>query len=82
MKREKVRRSNSPSSCRYSRRDFLKLGGASLAGATLLGSAACGGGGEQGGGPTTIVFSFGPDESGTLQELIRRFNEQSDNVQV
>src|SRR4028119_2532445 len=32
------------------RRDFLKLGGAGLAGATLLGVAGCGGGGEGGGG--------------------------------
>lgn len=33
----------------YSRRDFLKIGGASLAGAALLGTAACGGGGGSGG---------------------------------
>lgn len=37
----------------FSRRDFLKMGGASLAGATLLGTAGCGsifGGGQSGGG--------------------------------
>ena len=37
----------------FSRRDFLKMGGASLAGATLLGTAGCGsifGGGQGGGG--------------------------------
>lgn len=38
----------------FSRRDFLKMGGASLAGATLLGTAGCGvfqsEGGQQGGG--------------------------------
>lgn len=61
------------------RRDFLRLGGASLAGAALLGTAACGGGG---GGPQTaddgsilVVFSMGPDDSGTLQQLIDQFNE-------
>jgi C4-dicarboxylate-binding protein DctP len=37
---------------RYSRRDFLRLGGAGLAGATLLGAAGCGrgGGSDSGGG--------------------------------
>ena len=36
---------------RINRRDFLRLGGAGLAGAVLLGTAACGrGGGAQGGG--------------------------------
>ncbi len=38
---------------RLSRRDFLKMGGAGLAGATLLGTAGCGnvfGGGQTGGG--------------------------------
>ena len=37
----------------FSRRDFLKMGGAGLAGATLLGTAGCGsifGGGQSGGG--------------------------------
>ncbi|MCA3747663.1 MAG: extracellular solute-binding protein, partial [Rubrobacter sp.] len=65
---------------RLGRREFLKLGGVSLAGAALLGSAACGGGG---GGPQRAEdgsilfnFSFGPDPSGTLQELVRRFNQK------
>jgi multiple sugar transport system substrate-binding protein len=58
-----------------SRRDFLRVGGAGLAGATLLGAAGCGGG-QQGDGPANIVFSFGPDESGTLQELVDRFNRE------
>ncbi|QYJ15130.1 putative ABC transporter-binding protein [Rubrobacter xylanophilus DSM 9941] len=65
---------------RLGRREFLRLGGASLAGAALLGAAACGGGG---GGPQRAEdgsilfnFSFGPDPSGTLQELVRRFNER------
>ncbi|MGH3086025.1 MAG: ABC transporter substrate-binding protein [Rubrobacteraceae bacterium] len=61
-----------------SRRDFLKLGGVSLAGAALLGTAACGGGG----GPQTaddgsllVIFSMGPDDSGTLTQIIEQFNE-------
>ena len=58
-----------------SRRDFLRVGGAGLAGATLLGAAGCGGG-QQGDGPANIIFSFGPDESGTLQELVDRFNRE------
>jgi hypothetical protein len=38
-------RTNMPGSRLYNRRDFLKMGGAGLAGATLLGAAGCGGGG-------------------------------------
>jgi simple sugar transport system substrate-binding protein len=44
---------------RFSRRDFLKAGGAGIAGATLLGVAGCGGdeeqGGGQGGGPEGLT---------------------------
>ncbi|HSK99356.1 MAG TPA: extracellular solute-binding protein [Rubrobacteraceae bacterium] len=61
-----------------SRRDFLKVGGAGLAGATLLGGplAGCNGAGQQGDGPARIIFSFGPDDSGTLEELVDRFNRE------
>ena len=47
------------------RRDFLRLGGAGLAGATLLGVAGCGGGeqvgggGGQGGGGGGGTFTYG-----------------------
>ena len=61
-----------------SRRDFLRLGGAGLAGAALLGSgtlAGCGGGGSQGSGD--LVFAMGVDSSGTLQDLIDEFNKQN-----
>ncbi|MDP9480941.1 MAG: ABC transporter substrate-binding protein [Actinomycetota bacterium] len=58
-----------------SRRDFLKLGGAGLAGAALLGTAGCGGGGS---GSNDVLLSFGPDDTGTLPKLIEKFNKQSD----
>ncbi|MDP8947870.1 MAG: ABC transporter substrate-binding protein [Actinomycetota bacterium] len=47
-------RGETPGATRITRRDFLKIGGTGLAGATLLGAAGCGvfqqGGGGQGGG--------------------------------
>ena len=59
-----------------SRRDFLRLGGAGLAGAALLGVAGCGGGTEQVAGVTNLVMSFGPDPSGNLQSVFERFNRE------
>ncbi len=63
---------------RLNRRDFLKISGTGLAGVTLLGVAGCGGGGgeEAEDGSIQFTFSFGPDDSGTLQELVERFNEE------
>jgi multiple sugar transport system substrate-binding protein len=58
---------------RMSRRDFLKMSGAGLAGATVLGAASCGGGGGSSG---DLIFSMGPDDTGTLPDLIDRFNKQ------
>ncbi|MGH3145686.1 MAG: extracellular solute-binding protein, partial [Rubrobacter sp.] len=58
-----------------SRRDFLKLGGAGLAGAALLGTAGCGGGGS---GSDDVLMSFGTDDTGTLPKLIEQFNKQSE----
>jgi multiple sugar transport system substrate-binding protein len=58
-----------------SRRDFLKVGGAGLAGAAFLGAAGCGGG-EQG-GAAEIYFTSAPDESGTTQKLIGMFNDKN-----
>jgi multiple sugar transport system substrate-binding protein len=57
-----------------SRRDFLKLGGAGIAGAALLGIQGCGG--ERSEGPTRLVFSHGED-SEVLRDQISRFNEQN-----
>jgi multiple sugar transport system substrate-binding protein len=57
-----------------SRREFLKLGGGGLAGAALLGAPGCGGGGGSSG---KVVFSWFPEDSGTIQKLINKFNEQN-----
>ena len=59
-----------------SRRDFLKVGGAGLAGVAFLGAAGCGGG-EQGGGATEIYFTSAPDASGTTEKLIDMFNDKN-----
>ncbi|MGH3146675.1 MAG: extracellular solute-binding protein, partial [Rubrobacter sp.] len=68
------------------RSEFLRLGGAGLAGAAMLGSGAlagCGGGEEGSGGAVGITFTFGPDASGGLQTLIDRFNgEHKGEIEV
>jgi multiple sugar transport system substrate-binding protein len=58
-----------------SRREFLRLGGAGLAGAALFSAAGCGGA-EEGSGATTITVTFIPDEAGGLKTLIDGFNRQ------
>ena len=63
----------------FNRRDFLKMSGAGLAGAALLGSTACGGGGS---GSGDLIFAMGTDTSGTLQGLIDKFNKQSKDFKV
>lgn len=49
-----------------------------MAGATLLGGTLAGCGSEQGGegGVANVVFSFGPDDSGTLANLVEAFNRE------
>jgi multiple sugar transport system substrate-binding protein len=60
---------------KLNRRDFLKMSGAGLAGAALLGATGCGGGSGSG----DLIFSMGPDDAqGTMAALIKKFNEQSD----
>ena len=52
------------------RRDFLRIGGAGLAGAALLGTAGCGSvfqGGEQGGGDVTRYIAFNLED--TIRDL-------------
>lgn len=66
----------------YSRRDFLKLGGAGLAGTALLGAAGCGGSGDDGGGGNNIVFAYGAtgeEDLRTVRELIDRFNSENES---
>src|SRR5215212_5638721 len=61
---------------KLNRREFLKIGGAGLAGAALLGATGCGGGS---GGSGDLIFSMGPDDAqGTMAALIKKFNKQSD----
>jgi multiple sugar transport system substrate-binding protein len=69
------------------RRDFLKWGGAGLAGAAALASTACsdiasGFGPTSVGGPNTLVLSKGPDTTGTLDKVIARFNEEDHPFKV
>src|SRR5215207_5790018 len=59
---------------KLNRRDFLKIGGAGLAGAALHGASGCGGGG---GGSGEIIFSYGPDVDGSIAKLIDKFNKQN-----
>lgn len=62
---------------KISRSKFLKAGGTGLAGAVVLGAAGCGGGGSgSSGGKNQFIFSFGPDDSGSLTKLVKMFNKQ------
>ena len=64
----------------FSRREFLKLGGAGLAGATLLGTVGCGGGGSQGGGEVVKFFTGTAETTAQEKALIEiqvdRFQEE------
>jgi multiple sugar transport system substrate-binding protein len=80
MTRKFYGRTNMPGSRLFNRRDFLKMGGAGLAGATLLGAAGCGGGGGSFNGEITV--GFGREPSGTLQKLIDQFNKQSKDIKA
>ena len=75
------RRTGASRGRRLTRRDFLKLGGAGLAGATMLGAAGCGGGGGAS-FDGTLVFSNGRETSGALASLIERFNQQQNDITV
>lgn len=70
-----------PSHRDMSRREFLRLTGAGVAGASLL--AACG---DVQAGFTgaetvpegTLIFTHGPDDSGTVAKVIDKFNKEND----
>lgn len=76
------RRTGASRGRRLTRRDFLKLGGAGLAGATMLGAAGCGGGGGGASFDGGITLAFGREPSGTLQRLVDRFNNQNNDITV
>lgn len=67
----------------FSRRDFLKIGGAGLAGATLLGAAGCGGSSDQG---NVIRMFVGTAETAALEresiKLVDRFDQESSKYTV
>ena len=73
MMEKQEQKLGTPTGRGYSRRDFLKVGGAGLAGAALLGTAGCGGGGS---GSGTLIFAMGPDDTGDMGDLIDKFNKQ------
>jgi multiple sugar transport system substrate-binding protein len=60
-----------------SRQEFLKLGGAELAGVALLCAAGCGGGEEGKEGADTIAFTSAPTKPGSFRTLINRFDQQT-----
>jgi multiple sugar transport system substrate-binding protein len=76
MGKESVKRHKPLVGRAMSRRDFLRLSGAGLVGVGLLGTPGCGGGEERADGVTNLVFSSGPDDTGTLTEVVNRFNEE------
>src|SRR5215213_5460567 len=76
---ERSKGSGVSASRQFNRRDFLKMSGAGLAGAALLGSTACGGGSS---GSGDLIFAMGTDTSGTLPNLIAKFNKQSKDFKV
>ena len=69
-----------------SRRDFLRVGGAGLAGAALLGVAGCGaGGGETPSGKVPLTLwhqEQPPNRVKQFQKVIDAFNKSQDNFQV
>lgn len=58
-----------------SRGEFLKVSGAGLAGAALLGATGCGS--SRQGGATELTFFASTDTTGTASKLVRKFNERN-----
>jgi peptide/nickel transport system substrate-binding protein len=72
-------------SIQISRRDFLRLSGAGLSGAVLLGVAGCGGGGQiqggqGGGGGGGNIFSFGRGADSVSLDPINEADTESSKV--
>ena len=75
-----VRRSRRPSHRDMSRREFLRLTGAGIAGASLLGACAdvqAGFTGAETVPEGTLIFTHGPDDSGTVSKVIDKFNKEN-----
>ncbi len=60
------------------RQDFLKMSGAGLAGAAMLGSAACGGTEGAGGQVTLTFWSWVPD----IEKEIKLFEESHPDIKI
>ncbi len=56
------------------RRQFLKLGGTTVAGAAVFGLSACGGGGSTGDGE--LILGATPDYESIIKPLVSRYNKQ------
>ena len=67
-------RDRAPARRAFSRRQFLKLGGAAFAGAAVLGVPGCGGE-ERSEGPVRLTFSHGPEGAEIWQRHINQFNQ-------
>lgn len=73
---------------RITRRNFLKVSGAGLAEAALLGTMGCGGGGEQGnsGGEVSLkwwdYYSDLPETDRALNAAIQQYTKQNPNVTI
>jgi multiple sugar transport system substrate-binding protein len=65
-----------PAGRTMNRRDFLKVGGAGLAGMTLLVAPGCGDGGEERNRMVKLTLSHGSDVGGILDKQIDAFNRQ------
>jgi multiple sugar transport system substrate-binding protein len=77
----------SPTGRELSRRDFLRRGGAGLAGAALLGATGCsdiasGFVSTSVGGPNSLILSKGPDSTGILEKVVARFNKEDHPFKV
>lgn len=57
-------------------RDFLRLGGAGLAGTALLGTAGCGGTAASSGGKTLTIGNIGWDENVAVSTLTKVLLEE------
>ncbi len=66
-----------------SRKEFLRLGGAGLAGAALLGVAGCGGNEGAQGGEVVRFFTAAQETAAqerVMQDLVARFEEKNPNI--